>query len=213
MPPSSSYRFQDPAAATSSGMEYSSTTASQPLHHTSTLNHKLQVEHLDVAPDDPSCHAAVVRGTATFVSSLFTPRQVLGFLRLLKALTFCGLVLTGVADVLYVTFLHIQSSPDVRALAGGTRDVVLRGYGLVLAVLAIGIEVDAKRVVKQWPALKGFVARSGLLLLVAVSTGSQPYNYQRVSVNDDAAYYYGYQEGPQIPSAALVFQMVTSWAL
>ena len=92
-----------------------------------------------------------------------TPRHLLVVLRILKAVTFCFLVLTLVADLMYIFFLEIAASSDVKALAGGNRDLVIRIYGLFLAGIAVCIELDYALVVKSFYGFKGFIAR-GLLL-------------------------------------------------
>ena len=184
----------------------------QPLHANATsLNDRLQTEFIDVSPDDDSFGAAMTRGITTFVSTLLTPRQMLGILRMLKATTFCFLVLTVLADIMYIVFLEVLGSKELRHLAGGPRDVIVRIYGLFMAGIAIGIEVDSAWAMKKFSGLRGFVPRALVMFFIAVLTGSHPTQQSRFNNFDDDGIY-RYQQ-TEIPSSALGFQMVTSFVL
>jgi len=191
----------------------------QPLHPNSTrLNDKLQSQHLDIKEDDERCYSTLTRVIANCVGHVMTPRHVLGMLRLLKAVTFCFLILTAIADVMYMLFLEILANRRVRAMAGGKRDTVIRLYGLFLSIVAIAIETDTRRIVKKFSGLKSFFGRSFLIFFIAIITGSHPihvketkYAFDDYLANDDDANYY--DTSSEIPTSAIGFQMVTSFVL
>ena len=142
------------------------------------------------------------------------PRDMLVLLRLLKAVTFCFLVLTVAADLMYIIFVEFISG--VGENLGGFRDTTIRLYGLALALMAILIELDMSIAVKHFTGLKAFVPRSLLLFFIATITSAHRMNKQQVSsgydddqavVDDDSL------TQSQIPNSAIVFQMVTSWIL
>lgn len=184
---------------------------------TPRLNERLRTEYIDLDKQDDSCGAMTTRGTANVVARWFTPQQVIGILRLLKAITFCFLILTMVADLMYVLFVEIMSSHEYRAKAGGFRDIMIRVYGLAFAVIIVGIELENKNVIKRFSGLKPFIPRGLMMLFIAVITGSHPKDdgTNAASYNDDDANNeeYQQQEDYQIPRSALAFQMVTSCAL
>jgi hypothetical protein len=177
-------------------------TKNHPLFTSSAhLSERLHTEHIKVSEDDSTCDAAITRGVGTFVADLITPRQMLGLLRVLKATTFCFLILTLIADAMYIIFLEVLADKEIRVLAGGVRDVIIRAYALLMSIIAIGIEVDYPRILRKFSALKGFVSRSMLLFFIAVVTGSHPVHAR-------------YNDGEsEIPTSALGFQMVTSFTL
>lgn len=171
----------------------------QPLN-SSRLNSRLATEHIDVPEGDDSFHANLTRMIADAVGRFITPKQMLGILRVLKAMTFSFLILTVFADIMYIIFLEILANDDVQAIAGGTRDTIIRLYGLALCFIAIGIEIDYSSVVKRFSGLKGFIPRSLLMFFIAMITSSSPmednystgqsqqsYNNNNYSNNDDAA--------------------------
>lgn len=182
----------------------------------SGLNHTLNTECIDIPPSDTSALANVTRFIAGIVGKLFTPHQILVILRLLKALTFCFLILTIIADLMYIYFVEIVASRDVNKALGGFRDTVLRIYGIFLCAMALILELDITKYVKHFSGLKGFIARGFLLFFIATITNTNPnfkeatqnaannnYNY-----NDDS-----YSSEGAIPVSAIVFQIVTSWVL
>ena len=63
----------------------------------SSLNSRLLTEYIDVAEDDDSFQAACIRQTTQLVGRCISPKQMLGILRVLKAITLCFLTLTAVA--------------------------------------------------------------------------------------------------------------------
>jgi len=189
-----------------------------------SLNDKLNAFHIDVADDDRSIPAAITRWRARVAAFLFTPRQMIAILRVLKAVTFCFLLLTVLSDIMYMIFLEITASNQVREMAGGTRDTIIRVYGMLLALVSLGVEMNHSGVLKKFSGLKGFIPRSLLLFFIAVITGSHPiynennsqnYQYNDAAddqvVNDDAV---SQEElSSEIPSSAVGFQMVTSFIL
>lgn len=129
---------------------------------------------------------------AGLVARIFTPKQVLAILRVLKALSLCFIVLTIIADAMYILFVEFISTPEVREMAGGVRDIIIRVYGLILAVIALSIELDFAKVVKKFSGLKPFIARSFLYFLIAVVTGSHPvYDKEAYAQEVESGEYYG----------------------
>jgi hypothetical protein len=184
---------------------------------TASLNDRLNTDYVDVGEDDSSPNALLTRTITTCVGRSVTPRNLLILLRVLKAVTFCFLILTFCADVMYIIFLEVAGHKEVKELAGGRRDTILRVYGLVLAVVAICIELDYSAVVKSFYGFKGFIPRSFLLLFVAMLTGAHPLHANETNNgggDDDDDYFdeTAYIES-QIPHSAINFQMVTSFVL
>lgn len=172
------------------------------------------------------------------VARVLTPRQVLGIIRVLKAITFCFLVLNVLSNTMYIIFVHMASPDSVKVMAGGWRDTVIRLYGLGLCMLALAVEIDVSRLVKKFSGLKGFIARALFMFLIAAITSSHPiYDktlYEKQSKynngNDDANgddgngddangddAYNGYVQvsdpSSEIPKSAVNFQMVTAFVL
>jgi hypothetical protein len=117
---------------------------------------------------------------------------------------------------MYIIFLEVAGRSEVKELAGGRRDTILRLYGLVLAVVAICIELDYSAVVKSFYGFKGFIPRSFLLFFVSVITGAHPLHAKETNYDgdDDDDYFdeTAFIES-QIPHSAINFQMVTSFVL
>lgn len=210
----------------------------EPLAPATALNDGLMSQHTDVPDDDESCGANLVRTICHIVGVILTPRQVLGIIRVLKAVTFCFLVLNILSNGMYIVFVHVLGTDSVKNMAGGPRDTVIRTYGLVLCLLALAVEVDISKIVKKFSGLKGFIPRALFMFLIAAITSSHPiYDksaYQSSSSyssnNDDAAgddaagddaygddnsysSYSSYDPSSEIPSSAVNFQMVTSFVL
>jgi hypothetical protein len=186
-----------------------------PVSNTS-LNDALQTEHIDIPEEDKSFLANITRGISKIVGALLTPRQVLGLLRVLKAITLCFLVLTILSDIMYIIFVEILSSREVHIVAGGHRDVIIRVYGLIFAGIGLAIELDYSKVVKKFAGLKGFIPRSVLYFFIVQITGSHPIlfdygKYDDAGESDDEDSYSDFQNA--IPSSAVGFQRVTSFVL
>lgn len=192
---------------------------------TTSLNERLNTDYVDVGDEVDSFGAQTTRAITGFVGNFITPRQLLIVLRLLKAITFCFLVLTLAADLLYIIFLEVLADNEVKELAGGRRDLIIRVYGLFFAAVAVCIELDYSVVVKSFHGFKGFIPRSLLYFFISAITGSHPLHRAEASnaadddavVNDDVVFddMYGYDinAAAQIPGSAVVFQMVTSFIL
>lgn len=210
-----------------------------PIQPTS-LNDRLNTSYIDVPVDDTSWHAALTRGIVEFVGTMVTPKQMLGVLRVLKAITLSFLVLTIAADLMYMSLLEVFASESLRAQVGGKRDTIIRFYGLVLSAIAIGIEFDVSKITKNFSGLKGFIPRGFLLFFIATLTRAHPIvnnfaggskssssssssNY--ANANDDAYAddangddvaatddytYHMQQEAADIPYSSIVFQQVAS---
>lgn len=202
----------------------------EPLHQkpnrtSKGLNETLNTDYIDIAPDDTSLFANTARAITSIVSSCCTPRQILIVLRVLKALTFAFLVFTVVADLMFIFFIEIKASEEVLTKVGGTRDTVIRVYGLILTIIALMIELDIDLIVKNFAGLKSFITRAFLLFFVATITSSSPlhndYKGRTASSNGDDAYndddtngkYTDQQVSQEIPSSTVIFQMVTSLIL
>ena len=178
------------------------------------LNETLDTEHLDISANDDSLLAKITRFIARSVGRCFTPHKVLVFLRLLKAITFCFLVLNIFAVSMYMLFVDVMASNDVRVELGGSRDLVLRLYALALSVMAILLELDVTSIVRHYSGLKGFIPRAFVLYFISVITTT-------VSIpevpNDDSIQYdddnIAMKIAAEIPESAVVFQSVTSWIL
>ena len=98
--------------------------------------------------EEDSIGARYTKTITGFVGDFITPRQLLVLIRILKAVTFVFLILTFAANVMYITFLEILATREVRDIVGGRRDMIIRVYGLFLSGVAIAIEVDVAWVVK-----------------------------------------------------------------
>ena len=187
-----------------------------------TLNDTLNAEYIDIPPEDKSTFANMTRFIAGLVGNMFSPRQVLIILRILKAMTFAFLVFSVVADLMYIFFVQLRTSEEVNTKVGGRRDTIIRIYGLVLTVVALMIELDTGAV-RHFVGLKSFVPRACLLFLIATISSSPPlhesYNGRRSNRNDsyynddDARGYSDQQVSREIPSSTIIFQMVTSMIL
>jgi hypothetical protein len=187
----------------------------------SSLNSILNTDYVDVGPDADSLFADVTRFITGIVSQYITPRQLLILLRVLKAVTFCFLVLNIVADLMFMIFLDIMAEKDVRNAVGGSRDLIIRIYGLGFAILAIMIELDYAKIVKSFRGFKYFVPRALLIFFVSAITGTHPihdnqaqqvaYDDQYVAGDDDDSY--TASVATEIPKSAVMFQVVTSFIL
>eukprot|EP00339_Tiarina_fusa_P006273 CAMPEP_0117076322 /NCGR_PEP_ID=MMETSP0472-20121206/53796_1 /TAXON_ID=693140 ORGANISM="Tiarina fusus, Strain LIS" /NCGR_SAMPLE_ID=MMETSP0472 /ASSEMBLY_ACC=CAM_ASM_000603 /LENGTH=270 /DNA_ID=CAMNT_0004802163 /DNA_START=109 /DNA_END=922 /DNA_ORIENTATION=- len=188
-------------------------------HHgarTTSLNERLNTDYVDVGPDEHSVSAQMTKGITGCVGNFVTPRHLLVVLRVLKAITFCFLILTVAADIMYIAFLEVLPPKKF-----GTQWAVTRIYGLFLAGMAIAIELDVARVVRSFYGFKGFIPRGLLLFFISAITGAHPLHGVEVQIGDDDAQYdddyiddtYVASVNSEIPKSAVVFQMVTSFIL
>jgi hypothetical protein len=199
--------------------------APAPRSKTKGLNETLNTEYINISPEDTSFFANATRGIAGLVGRCCTPRQILVVLRILKALTFAFLVFTIVADLMFIFFVGIRASEEVNTKVGGTRDTIVRVYGLILSVIALLIELDVTSLSKHFAGLRSFIPRALLLFFIATITGSNPLHRDSMNgrnANDDGYYgggdddggsYSDQQVSSEIPSSTVVFQMVTSMVL
>jgi len=140
--------------------------------------------------------ANCTRGIVGLVGALFSHRQILVALRLLKAVTVSIIALTATANLVYIAMVEFVVQPYSNySYFGIRRDTVLRVYGLGLSVLAMMIEMD-KFTMKNFKVLKGFLARFVLLFFVACLTYAHP--AQWANANNP------------VPGSAVMFQMVCS---
>jgi len=180
------------------------------------LNDRLNTEYLDVEMDDTSICAKITRLIAGCVSRYFTPNQILIVLRLLKASTFCFLVMAIISDLMYLLFVKILSSGKSVDKLGDCRDTILRIYGLLFAFMAMMLELDIPRVVKHIAGFKNFIPRGLLLFFVSVVTNTSPHlakSKQVYNSYDDDLYDDNVVTYSEIPVSAIVFQMATSGLL
>jgi hypothetical protein len=208
-----------------------------------SLNVSLQTQYLDLDDQDDSLYANATRSISKCVGSICTPRQVLGLLRVLKAVTLCFLVLTILSNLVYILFVEFLSAAEVKQVAGGSRDTVLRVYALGLSLLGLAVELDYSKVMKKFSGLKGFLPRALLYFFIAQLTATRRLtillkdnsnNQQQAYQNDDAAEAAGddanggggddaynnaqsssadITEEINIPSSAIGFQRVASFVL
>ena len=187
------------------------------------LNESLQTQYIDLGDDDQSFLSSTTRTIAKAVGTLFTPGQVLAMLRVLRAATLSFLALALVSMLMYLLFVQCLAVTQVRAAAGGLRDVILRLYGILFAVLLVAVELDVGFILQRFAVLKSFVPRACVFWLVAqlcaprpiakeladTTSGSNRYYYS----NDDTGQAYSDYEPPEIPTSAIGFQRVTSFLL
>jgi hypothetical protein len=215
---------------------------SKPLNpKNASLNDSLQAQYIDLDENDDSICAHAIRAISSCVGSLCTPKQVLGLLRVLKAVTLSFLMLSIVANVMFILFVEILSSDEVKAIAGGSRDSILRAYGLGLSLLGVAIELDYTKVMKKFTGLKAFLPRAVLYFFISQITASQPLilnndvnssndyqAYNNNQANDDAVdgenvvddayaaasqYTVSNVDSFSVPTSAIGFQRVTSLVL
>jgi hypothetical protein len=164
-----------------------------------SLNETLQTQYIDLDDNDDSMAAHAIRAISSGVGSICTPKQVLGLLRVLKAVTLSFLMLSIVANLMYILFVEILSSDEVKAIAGGSRDTILRIYGLGLSLLSVAIELDYTKVVKKFSGLKGFLPRAVLYFFISQITALHPLAFQRqdsmYNNNSNQAYSYNNNNG------------------
>lgn len=148
-----------------------------------SLNEALQTQYIDIDDNDDSMAAHAIRAITSCVGSICTPKQVLGLLRVLKAITLSFLMLSIVANLMYILFVEILSSDEVKAISGGSRDTILRIYGLGLSLLSVAIELDYTKVVRKFSGLKGFLPRAVLYFFISQITALHPLAFQSENNN------------------------------
>jgi len=195
----------------------------------SNYNEKLDPQHLDINPNDESVGAQLIRGIASLVGGLFSPKRLIVVFRLLKALTFCCLCLTIAAELIYLFVVALQVSSDVSKKIGGLRDTILRFYGVALAVVAIFVELEMKIVDNNCPMMKSYIPRSLLLLFITTVSGTTPIigyenrlfsKYRNRKYDDDevsSSYLYYTEDNAlianEVPGSAVAFQAATTFIL
>lgn len=227
------YTNANTTSGSSNNSDDSKSKLQVPQGNAPSLNDRLNTAYIDVPSEDKSMFAAVTRAIVNIVGTFVTPKQMLGVLRILKAVTLSFLVLTIAADLMYMCLLQWFSNGTIRSQVGGSRDFIIRVYGLILAGLSISIEFDIHRATKNFLGLKGFAPRGMLLFFVATLTKANPVasalahaagqgqNSNAYAVDDDVYGYgnvddYSYktqQEESELPYSAIAFQQVTSYVL
>jgi len=201
-------------------------------YYNSNSNYKvnLDAQHLDIAANDESCGAQLIRGVASIVGGLFSPKRLIVVFRLLKALTFCCLCLTIAAELIYLFVVELQVTANVSKKIGGLRDTILRFYGVALAVVAIFVELEMKIVDNNCPMMKSYIPRSMLLLFITTVSGTAPIigyenrlfsQYRNRKYDDDGqntgSYMYYNEDNAlianEVPGSAVAFQAATTFFL
>lgn len=185
------------------------------------LNESLQTQYLDLDDDDVSSLSRAIRYITKAVGNIFTPWQILGLLRVLKAATLAFLALGSLATTMFIIVVQIIATEQVRGVSGGMRDIVLRLYAVGLSILGFCIELDYSRLIKKLNVLRGFFPRAGLYFLISQLTAPPPIKKllanEGVTENavnyDDDQSYSNYDSGVAIPSSSIGFQRVTSFVL
>ena len=65
---------------------------------------------------------------------------------------------------MYLVFLEVLATREVRDIVGGRRDMIIRVYGLFLSGVAIAIEVDVSWVVKVGDLISRILELDAILL-------------------------------------------------
>lgn len=197
-----------------------STPVSIDRSRNTSLNDRLDTNYVDLGESEGNSYGAQYTKIVTgFVGEFITPRQLMVLIRVLKAVTFVFHILTLAANMMYIVFLEVLATSDVRDIVGGRRDMIIRVYGLFLSGVAIAVEVDVAWVVKSFYGFKGFFARSFLIFFISAITGANPLYIeernqmlnQNVYYDDDATA--SYRDVPDLPMSVVVFQRVTSFFL
>jgi len=184
--------------------------------NSTSLNEKIDVECIDIPPDDKTLQANTTRNIVRFVGDTVTPRQLVVIMRLVKALTLCALFLTMAANFMFIAFVEIFASRQIKSHFGGFRDLLIRIYGMALALVSVMIEFDTSFISYGFPGLKSFISRSLLLFLISILT--TPYSINTTENNSNVYYNYNNNDGndvlsDQIPHSSVAFQTVTSFFL
>ena len=186
------------------------------------LSDTLNTAYIDIQEEDQSLMSNCVRWIASYVGSCFSPHIMLVILRLLKILTTLFLVFTIFSNLMYLSFVALFVDKDVIAKIGGSRDTIIRLYGLLLLAIALIVELDITNFMKSFVGLKPFIPRSFLLFFIAVITNSpnlhdyhnaaqfDSYATDDVYNNDDT---YDQLVSQSIPGSTVVFQTVTTFVL
>jgi len=197
-----------------------STPVSIDRSRTTSLNDRLDTNYVDLGGAEGGDYGAQYTKTVTgFVGEFITPRQLLVLIRVLKAVTFVFLILTLAANMMYIIFLEVLATQEVRDIVGGRRDMIIRVYGLFLSGVAIAVEADVVWVVKSFYGFKGFLARSFLLFFISAITGANPLYIEERNQMLNQNVYYGddatanITSVPDLPMSVVVFQQVTSFFL
>jgi len=184
--------------------------ASDSYYNTNTIyNEKINTKYVDVSENDISIMGQLVKSVTSLVGGLFSPKRLIVVFRLLKALTFCCLCLTVTAELIYLFIVEFQVTDDVLKKIGGTRDELLRIYGIGLALSAIFIELDMTIVDIHYPYMRAFLPRSMLLMFVTAISGVTPIiGYENLDNTDD-----GVLIANEVPRNAVAFQVTTNFFL
>ena len=181
---------------------------------TTSLNERLHTEYVQGSNDD-SFIGRWRENVIDLVGGIFTPRQLLGVLQVLKAITICFLGFCVLSNLMYMIFLEIIANNQVRTIAGGLRDFAIRLYALALTTMAIFIELNNEKAVKSFYGFKGFIPRGILLMFIAIVTSPDATHYSYIQANkaDDDAFYDDYvskSADNNLSGSAVAFQMITS---
>eukprot|EP00980_Cylindrotheca_fusiformis_P011250 scaffold2585_cov135-Cylindrotheca_fusiformis.AAC.2 len=178
---------------------------------TTSLNDKFDTQHVRQSSDGSIVGQAEQR-IIDFVGSKVTPRQLLCVLQVLKGITTCFLLMTMAANIMYIVFVEVVASQEVKELAGGHRDLLIRIFGIALNTVAILIELDYSQYIKEFCGLKGFICRGFMISFIAIVTSPDPTHYALVQAHGDDDVYMS-NASNEIPGSAVAFQMTASFVL
>lgn len=178
---------------------------------TTSLNERLNTEKVKQTTDD-SMRGQAEKRIIDFVGDQVTPRQLLGSLRVLKAVTTCFLIMTLLANLMYIIFVEVVASKHVKKLAGGYRDFLIRLFGLALNIMSILIELDYSEYTNAFYGFKGYLYRGLLFFFVAIITSPDPTHQGLVQGYADDDYYIKDAKN-SIPGSAVGFQAIASFVL
>ena len=153
-----------------------------------------------------------INSSAKCVGLFCTPKQIVILMRLLKAFTFCFLVLNICSEMMFLLFVAFMNADALFDGAGSARDNIIRINGMLLSMIAISIELDLELSRSHFPGFRPYIPRSFLLLFIAVISEAQV----TLSNTDNNVDDYGIDDSMiqrEIPGSAIVFDAVTSFIL
>lgn len=137
-----------------------------------TYNEKLNSAHVDVPGNEDSVTAELVMIMSSKVGSMINPKHLIVLFRIQKALTSLCLLLTILAEVTWIIIMIIIEE-DLLNIVGGKRDAMLRGFGIVLSILALLIEQDIM-IVEYIPIMKFFLMRFCMISFISCLSKTHP---------------------------------------
>lgn len=149
------------------------TSANDYYNADATYHKKLNTQHVDLPGNEESVPSELIMICTSKIGRFISPRVLILIFRLLKNVTFCCLLLTIISELMYILIMILVDG-DLLKVIGGTRDAMLRGYGILLCIFAIFIERDMELVDIHYPGMKKFIPRSCLLSFISFLTCTIP---------------------------------------